>query len=142
MKFRKCAWIIMVVSLLVLLTSCKNRITKEEAKYYADIFLDAMEAEDYQTAAEQFHPALKATADEAREYAEKYEKENGVDLSQGIEIEEYPAIKSSLYDSKVGGAYYELGLELLLDGKKAYGLVEFVRNKEGFGMMNFHMVLE
>ena len=142
MKIRKRTCLIMVVALLLLLTSCKNRISTEEAKSYTDMFLIGMETEDYQSAAELFHPSLKSTAEEMRTYAENFEKENGVDFNKGIEIEDFSAVESALYDSKVGGAYYKLGLVLLVDSKKAYGIVEFVRNSDGFGIMNFHMVAE
>ena len=123
---------------VLFLSSCGQGISADEAKNCAEAFYKCIEEENYPAAAELMHPDRGTTAEFLEEFFTNVEETVGVDFSNGIEAK-YNGVSSSLYDSNVGGAYFELRGELTVDGYTFDLILEFVRIDGVFGMDNFQL---
>ena len=131
-------FVIFTLTAVLLLSSCGQGISTDEAKSCADEFYKCIEEENYPAAAELMHPDRGTTAEQLEEFFTNVEETVGVDFSKGIEAK-YNGISSSLYNSNVGGAYLELRGELTVDGYIFDLILEFVRTDGVFGLDNFQL---
>lgn len=116
------------------LASCGNGIKGDEAKAFINDFFAAVVAEDYDKAESLLHPERPA---DLEAFLLSVEKEENVDFQAGIEIEKYTNFSSSLYDSTVDGARYELTMQTKVGDKTVEFTIEIVRNENGYGIYNF-----
>ncbi len=120
-----------VALLLCTLTSC---IDGDRAKQTIESFLSAVEAGDYDAAKAFLHPDRPA---DVQQYLEKVENTESVDFQSDIEILRYSSVKSSHYDSSVGGSAYETTCNARVGGREVSITVEIVENDAGYGIYNF-----
>ncbi|MBQ7935777.1 MAG: hypothetical protein IJ333_05455 [Clostridia bacterium] len=136
-------FVLILLTFMSSMTSCKNSITKEETNASIISFFKAIEIEDYEAAASLFHTSQPTKAELLMEYFNSIEEEQNIDFSSGITIERYTKTKSAAYDIIRGGAYYEVDM-ILFVGEKETGTslevtLEFIKNDDGFGMYNIHI---
>ena len=74
-------FVLILLTFIGLMTSCKNSITKEEAKTSIVSFFEAVEIEDYETAASLFHVDQPTEAEMLLEYFNDIEEEKNIDFS-------------------------------------------------------------
>lgn len=130
----KRALVVFVAFLCVLsLVSCENGIKGDEAKAFINDFFDAVAAEDYDKSEGFLHPERPADLEKFLSYVEN---EENVDFQEGIEIEKYAGVSSSLYDSTVDGSTYELTIRTKVGDKKVTFTIEIVKNEAGYGIYN------
>ncbi len=121
---------ILLSALMILsLASC---IDKDEAKATTDAFLSAIEAGDFDAAAEFLHPDI--AKEDIQGVFEKIEAEYGVNFSDGVKMVRTLGFKSMAYDSKIGGSSYSTVTEITLSGKRGELEVTVVDNDEGYGI--------
>ena len=136
-------FVLILLTFIGSMTSCKNSITKEETNASIISFFEAIEIEDYETAASLFHIDQPTEAELLLEYFNDIEEEKNIDFSSGITIDRYTRTKSAAYDIIRGGAYYEVDMILLVGEKKTGASIEvtmeFIKNDDGFGMYNIHI---
>lgn len=128
---------LIIVALCVICTfsliSCSGGIKGEEAKAFINDFFDAVAAEDYDKSEGFLHPERPADLEKFLSYVEN---EENVDFQEGIEIEKYAGVSSSLYDSTVDGSTYELTIRTKVGDKKVTFTIEIVKNEAGYGIYN------
>jgi hypothetical protein len=116
--------------------SCKNAIKGDEAKELIKDFFATVVDEDYEGAEALLHPDRPA---DLEDFLLNVEKQEDIDFQEGIEIEKYTSFSSSLYDSTVDGARYELTLRAKVGDKTVIFTIEIVRNESGYGIYNFDL---
>ena len=116
--------------------SCGNGIKGDEAKALINDFFVAIVAEDYDKAESFLHPERPA---DLEAFLLNVEQEENVDFQAGIEIEKYTGFSSSLYDSTVGGATYELTMRTKVGDKTVKFTIEIVKNENGYGIYNLDL---
>ncbi len=131
---------LLIISLLCLcifsLSSCGNGIKGDEAKALINDFFAAIATENYDQAEEFLHPDRPA---DLEAFLINVEKDEKVDFQEGIEIEKYTGISSSLYDSTVDGSRYELTMRTKLGDKTVNFKIEIVKNDNGYGIYNLDL---
>ena len=135
-------FILILLTFMGMMTSCKNSITKDEVDASIVSFFEAVESEDYETAAALFHKDQPTEAEGLREWFESIEEKKNIDFSSGILIERRTGSKGAAYDFVRGGAYYEVDLILSIEEAEKVSLyvtLEFIKNDNGFGMYNIHI---
>ncbi len=131
---KKTILVILLVSvLLVSLTSC---IDTERARGTIEAFIEAVVADDLETAATHLHPDRPT---DLERFFSNIESERQVDFQSGVSIERYASVKSSYYDSKVDGSLYATVLVVKIGETKAEISVDLVENDAGYGIHNFHI---
>ena len=122
-------WLFMLVFSL---SSCSGGISGDEAKSHINEFFEKVSSKDYEAAEEFLHPERPA---DLQKFFEALENEKNVDFSS-INIEKYTGIKSSLYDSSVGGSTYSLTMKIATADKTIQMEIELVKNDAGYGIYN------
>ncbi len=128
--------VICLLTLVLLLGSLTSCIDGKKAKGTVEDFLSAVEAGDFETAKTYLHPERPA---DLSTYFGNVEATEQVDFQSGIAITKYTGVKSSHYDSSVGGSVYETTARAKLDGKSVTITVEIVENEAGYGIYNFNI---
>lgn len=134
---KKAICILLCLSLLPLLCSCDNAISRDEAEYRIEKLMTALEGENYQGVLSLMHPDYKCDEEQIVELVDQVEKAEGVEFSDGITVARYTNFRSALYDSNVGGGYYSLSGYITVSEKQVYFKVELARTGEDFGICNF-----
>lgn len=140
MKFRcktlknPCVFLTVTVLLSLILTSCSGGISGDEAKATISGFFEAIAVENYEKAMTFVHPKVSITAGGLEEMFAEAENTWSVDFKEGITIEKYTGFSTSLYDSNVGGAKYELSMNIKVGEKTIETVVAVVRNDDGYGI--------
>ena len=129
---KKIIAVFLVVMLVFSLCACSKGISGKEAKQHVNEFLEKVKAEDYSAAEEYLHAERPA---DIQMFFEGLEHAEGVDFST-VSIKEYTGLRSTLYDSTVGGSTYTLMMKLSVSGKTAELEIELVRNENGYGIYN------
>ena len=143
-KFLKqMALFLVVLSLMLIMTSCKYSINSEEAQLYLNDFLSAIEAHDYETMVDLFHSEHRVPTDFFQDFIEREESEDNIDFSLGVTLKEITKREGAVYDSKVNGAYRKLSLQIVIGTEDENVLkdmtITFVKNANGFGIWDFSM---
>lgn len=120
------------------LTSCGEGISGDEAKATTAALFDALSAGNYEEAAALFHPDTLTNAQNLSDYCAGLLKDHGIDVSKGMSIEKYTGFSSSLYDSNVGGARYELTMRVAIGDTTYTFTTELAKTDAGYGLINLH----
>ena len=123
----------LVIALCFSLVACQNRITKNEAKETAEKFIDFIEKGNFDAAKDYLHPERPL---DLEKYFNDIEMRMGVDFQKGVQITRYTDFSSSIYDSDVGGADYELDVDIIVDGIAFELSIDIVKNDLGYGIYN------
>ncbi len=118
------------------LVSCSGGIKGDEAKAFINDFFAAIVAEDYDKAEEFLHPERPA---DLETFLLSVENDEDIDFQSGIEIEKYTGFSSTVYNSTVGGATYELTMRAKVGDKEVEFTIEIVKNENGYGIYNFDL---
>ena len=128
-----------VVSLVVLcffilgITSCG---TEGEAKAFIRDFFEAVEAGEYEEAATFLHPDLPA---DLEKYFGTIEDNEGVDFSDGINIEKFVSFSEKEYDAEVNGSSYKMLVRTRVSGIGIRFDITIVKNANGYGIYKFRI---
>ncbi len=118
------------------LVSCGKGIKSDDAKALINDFFDAIVAEDYEKAESYLHPDCPA---ELESFFLNAEKELDIDFQEGIEIEKYTGVSSSIYDSTVDGSAFELTMRTKVGDTEVIFTIEIAKNDSGYGICNLEL---
>lgn len=133
MKY-KISFILIALSMVLTLFGCGKGIKEDEAKAYANSFLEAIEEEDYETAESLLHPDKPGSVSDL---CMALEMGLGLDFQEGIEIKDYVELSSTLYDSTVSGSTYSLEMEASVSGVDLIISIQLVKNENGYGIYSY-----
>lgn len=136
MKTKSIILIVLALALCFSLVACKNKIDKDEAKETTEEFILAIENGDFEKAKTYLHPEKPL---DLENYFNGIEDRAGVDFQNGIEIKRYTEYSSSLYDSEVDGADYELEMNVIVDSIAFEISIEIVKNDLGYGIYDIEV---
>ena len=131
--FRKAFCAFLICLCIFSLVSCGSGISDDEAKSHANDFFAAVGAGDFKKAEGFLHPERPA---ELETFFQGIEETMNIDFQAGITIEKYTGFSSTVYDSTVDGATYELIIQTKVGDTAVKFTVEIVRNDNGFGIYN------
>lgn len=131
--------ICVMLATLLLFTSCGSGISSDEAKNTLNDFVTCISQERYDDAVQLMHPSLGTTAEYLSSFITTVELGEGVDFSSGVEILGYDGFSSSLYNSQVDGARYELECNARIGLHRCEITIEIVKNDAGYGIYNFEV---
>ena len=134
MKTKSIILIVLALALCFSLVACK--IDKDEAKETTEEFILAIENGDFEKAKTYLHPEKPL---DLENYFNGIEDRAGVDFQNGIEIKRYTEYSSSLYDSEVDGADYELEMNVIVDSIAFEISIEIVKNDLGYGIYDIEV---
>ena len=140
MKKRFYSFFIAALALMLLclsLSSCGKGIKGDDAKATVKDFFACVEKEDYEGALALMHPEKATTAEAIKILVKKDETDEGIDLSLGITDIKYNGFESSVYDSEVGGARYELSGHAKAGDVRFEFEIELIKTDEGYGIKEF-----
>ncbi len=129
---KKLIGIFLAFIFIVSLCACSGGISGDEAKSHINGFFEKVSCDDYEAAEEFLHPERPA---DLQEFFEALENEKNVDFSS-INIEKYIGLKSSWYDSSVGGSTYSLTMKIAASDKIIQAEIKIVKNDNGYGIYN------
>ncbi len=137
----KKGWMIIALAMafclcMISLASCSARVTREETQTLTNDFLAAITAEDYEKAQSLLHPDL---TDDVKSALQGIEDKLNVDFQKGVTIEKYTGLRTSFYDSSIGGSSYELTMRAKIGDVSVELQVAVVRNNNGFGIYSFYV---
>jgi hypothetical protein len=135
-KFKSIFLIVIAILLCISLFACQNAISKDDAKETTEAFILALEKGDFEKAKTYLHPERPF---DVEKYLNGIEERTGVDFQKGIEIKRYTEFSSSLYESEVDGADYELEMNIVVDGVAFELSVDIVKNDLGYGIYDFEI---
>lgn len=118
------------------LVSCKGGIDTDEAKAFIGDFLDAVEAEDFESAKTFLHPDRPV---DLESFFLRFEQREELDLGSGIEVLKITGMSYAYYDSSIGGSSYELTMRTEIGGKPVEIRIEIVQNENGYGIYNLNL---
>ena len=103
--------ICLVLSLLccLTLTGC-SKISIDEAEVLINDYFDALENDDYETAAEYMHPINNLNKDSLYTTINELESNAGIDFSSGVELIQRTGISSYFNMNGTMGVYTTLGI--------------------------------
>ena len=136
MKTKSIILIVLALALCFSLVACKNKIDKDEAKETTEEFILAIENGDFEKAKTYLHPEKPL---DLENYFNGIEDRAGIDFQNGIEIKRYTEYSSSLYDSEVDGADYELEMNVIVDSIAFEISIEIVKNDLGYGIYDIEV---
>lgn len=127
------AFMLIILVAVFSFIGCSGKISDDEAKEHIRGFLDAIEAEEYDTASDFLHPERPA---DLKSFFEGLENAKGLDFS-AIEITDYTGFSYTYYDSSVKGSTYSLNINAKASDKEIKMEIEIVENDNGYGIYNF-----
>lgn len=134
MKTKSIIIVIIALALCFSLVACNGAIKKKDAQEITEAFVLAIENGDFEKAKTYLHPEKPL---DLEKYFNGIEERTGVDFQNGIEIKRYTDFSSSLYESEVDGADYELEMNVIVDGVAFEFSIDIVKNDLGYGIYDF-----
>ena len=136
MKTKSIILIVISLTLCFSLVACNGAIKRKDAKVLTEEFVSAIENGDFEKAKSYLHPEKPL---DLEKYFNEIEARTGVDFQKSIEIKRYTGFSSSLYDSEVDGADYELEMNVIVDGVAFELSVDIVKNDLGYGIYDIEI---
>ena len=126
----KIACTLLLVGLLVSLCGC---IKTDVARAHTNKFMDALVAEDYETAEALMHPEYK---EDLAEFARKLRDEFGIDFKDGVTVINYTGMSSRI---SLTGSFYAHSFNALIGETKVVIEATLMDSDAGFGIIYFHI---
>ena len=136
MKTKSIILIVISLTHCFSLVACNGAIKRKDAKVLTEEFVSAIENGDFEKAKSYLHPEKPL---DLEKYFNEIEARTGVDFQKSIEIKRYTGFSSSLYDSEVDGADYELEMNVIVDGVAFELSVDIVKNDLGYGIYDIEI---
>ncbi len=136
MKTKSVIFIVIALAFCFSLVACNGAIKRKDAKELTEAFVSAVASGDFEKAASYLHPEKPLNLEK---YFNDIEARAGIDFQKGIEIKRYTGFSTSLYDSEVDGADYELEMNIIVDGVAFELAIEIVKNDLGYGIYDIEL---
>ncbi len=129
--------IVLIFACLASFSACSPG---DEAESHIIGFFAAVSEGSYLKASTYIHPSREGKADLAR-YFDRIERDNGVDFSDGVVIEQYTSTSTSSYDSRFKGSTCETTFSAEIGDTDADITVLLVKNNVGYGIYDLNITV-